>query len=239
LGVKALLEDLGDLVAILSDAGSSPRQPDPRVSQQAQQLRAKMVALVARAASPPIREKSSGARGRHPASPRKRKSLTPDQPARLAAFHGWLAGRLARLVAYAYIGWALAGPAVRPRVELWAEVLAMAHAAPHRSKHRWIKRRKRGAGDAARLGRVAEGGVMTLTEQHLREAAEEDLPWLDWDQVLTDDVNDLIDQLAAQNIAPAFVSRLLRELQRQPGQWPEFPSPAAVKKRIQRLRPSQ
>jgi hypothetical protein len=80
--------------------------------------------------------------------------------------------------------------------------------------------------------------LMAFWERVLLERLTADVPGADWEAVIREGQDALIRELGAQDVTPAFVSELLAELRRRfPGQWPAMLTAAAVKKRIQRLRP--
>lgn len=166
--------------------------------------------------------------------------LAAAQRGDLQAYRDGLVGWLSKLRIYALIGMELTSPAVRPRAEQWTAARSAAAASRARIKNRWTKRRSRVSAPKESVPTQAlakaERSLMAFYERVLLQRATADLPGADWELAIKESTDALISELGSRDVTPGFVSGLLRALQKQPGSWPELPTSAAVRKRIQRLR---
>jgi hypothetical protein len=168
------------------------------------------------------------------------KHLQGHQRAAFRDYKERLESWLTVLMVYAEIGCELdAHPKIRGRVAQWATVRDALAVAPARTKNRWTKRRSRAAtyplGAPPDLLRFAAESLDAFRRRVLLERETDELPGANWETALLGGIDAIIAELAAQPVPPRFVSGLLADIQALPG-CPRLPSPATVKKRLQRLR---
>jgi hypothetical protein len=150
-------------------------------------------------------------------------------------FESWLAV----LAVYVSIGVELkTDPALRERLDRWEAIHVAVAATPARTKNRLTKRQSRPTaqpGGVAEFVRASSRLFDTLRERMLLERETNEVPGANWESALRGGADAIIDELAKLPVPARFVTSLLTGLQALPG-CSRLPSPATVRKRLQRRR---